>query len=144
MRLCASMWRKWRFHPVQKAYFDRIAAGEDPDTDDMKLILQSILESPIVVFSTPLYYFGMSAQLKTVVDRFNSKLSVLMKKADRCDPVGQLWRQRSLEHERLDHPFRLHLPAFCIGAMAVTHWLTDCRNVQLNRPAHSKKRIDWD
>ena len=42
--------------PCSKAYFDRIAAGEDPDTDDMKLILQSILESPIVVFSTPLYY----------------------------------------------------------------------------------------
>lgn len=66
--------------PCTRAYFDRIAAGEDPDTDDMKQILDSILDSPIVVFATPLYYFGMSAQLKTVVDRFNSKLSVLMKK----------------------------------------------------------------
>lgn len=33
---------------------------------------EQILGSDMVVFVTPLYYFGMSAQLKTVIDRFYS------------------------------------------------------------------------
>ena len=46
--------------------------------DDMAQLREEILRSDMVVFATPLYYFGMSAQLKTVIDRFysfNGKLS---------------------------------------------------------------------
>lgn len=45
--------------------------------DDVELVKRAILEADMVVFATPLYYFGMSAQLKMVVDRFcayNEKL----------------------------------------------------------------------
>ena len=38
--------------------------------DDVEMIKQKLLSSDMVVFATPLYYYGMSAQLKTVVDRF--------------------------------------------------------------------------
>ena len=38
--------------------------------DDVEEIRQKLLSSDMVVFATPLYYYGMSAQLKTVVDRF--------------------------------------------------------------------------
>lgn len=41
-------------------------------------IREKLLSSDMVVFATPLYYYGMSAQLKTVVDRFcayNSSLN---------------------------------------------------------------------
>ena len=38
--------------------------------DDVELIRKKLLASDMVVFATPLYYYGMSAQLKTVVDRF--------------------------------------------------------------------------
>lgn len=38
--------------------------------DDMEVIRKKLLQSDMVVFATPLYYYGMSAQLKTVVDRF--------------------------------------------------------------------------
>ena len=41
-------------------------------TDDFILVKESLLKSDVVVFVTPLYYFGMSAQLKTVIDRFHS------------------------------------------------------------------------
>lgn len=47
------------------------------DAIDKKLMPQ-LLAANLVVFVTPLYYWGMSAQLKTVVDRFyasNVKLS---------------------------------------------------------------------
>lgn len=46
--------------------------------DDVEMIRQKLLASDMVVFATPLYYYGMSAQLKMVVDRFcafNSSLN---------------------------------------------------------------------
>ena len=46
--------------------------------DDIQKIREKLLSSDMVVFATPLYYYGMSAQLKTVVDRFcayNSSLN---------------------------------------------------------------------
>ncbi|MCI6766707.1 MAG: flavodoxin family protein [Lachnospiraceae bacterium] len=46
--------------------------------DDVEMIRQKLLASDMVVFATPLYYYGMSAQLKLVVDRFcayNSSLN---------------------------------------------------------------------
>lgn len=46
--------------------------------DDVEKIRKALLSSDMVVFATPLYYYGMSAQLKTVVDRFcayNSSLN---------------------------------------------------------------------
>ena len=46
--------------------------------DDVEMIRRKLLNADMVVFATPLYYYGMSAQLKTVVDRFcayNSSLN---------------------------------------------------------------------
>ena len=38
--------------------------------DDVEDIRKKILAADMIVFSTPLYYYGMSAQLKTMIDRF--------------------------------------------------------------------------
>ena len=46
--------------------------------DDVEMIRQKLLAADMVVFATPLYYYGMTAQLKTVIDRFcafNSSLN---------------------------------------------------------------------
>lgn len=46
--------------------------------DDMEAIRRVILDSDMMVFVTPLYYYGMSAQIKTLIDRFcafNSSIS---------------------------------------------------------------------
>ena len=46
--------------------------------DDNEIIRRKLLASDMVVFATPLYYYGMSAQLKIVTDRFcayNSSLN---------------------------------------------------------------------
>ena len=48
--------------------------------DDFEKISKSIIDSDIVVFVTPLYYFDMSAQLKTVIDRFHAISNILNKK----------------------------------------------------------------
>ncbi len=50
-----------------------IACGYDGpcvQRDDMSQIRKAVLESDMLVFATPLYFFGISAQLKTVIDRF--------------------------------------------------------------------------
>lgn len=58
-----------------------IACGYEGDCvqrDDNEQIRKKLLQCDMVVFATPLYYYGMSAQLKTVVDRFcayNSSLN---------------------------------------------------------------------
>ena len=38
--------------------------------DDFDFVRKHIVAADMVVFATPMYYFGFSAQLKTVIDRF--------------------------------------------------------------------------
>lgn len=38
--------------------------------DDFNFVREHIVDADAVVFATPMYYFGISAQLKTVIDRF--------------------------------------------------------------------------
>ncbi|MBQ7187030.1 MAG: flavodoxin family protein [Ruminococcus sp.] len=52
--------------------------GECVQRDDNRQIREALLSCGMVVFATPLYYYGMSAQLKAAVDRFcayNSSLN---------------------------------------------------------------------
>ncbi len=46
--------------------------------DSMEKLNPHLLEADAVVFVTPLYYFGMSAQLKMVIDRFYANNYQLM------------------------------------------------------------------
>ena len=38
--------------------------------DDFETVRKQIIPADMVVFATPMYYFGLSAQLKAVIDRF--------------------------------------------------------------------------
>lgn len=61
--------------PCKGCYYCRKHEGKCVHEDDMSPLLSDegkILKADIIVFATPLYYFGMSAQLKTVLDRFYS------------------------------------------------------------------------
>ena len=52
--------------------------GDCVQKDDMDIIRTKLLSADMVVFATPLYYYGMSAQLKMTIDRFcafNSSLN---------------------------------------------------------------------
>ena len=47
--------------------------------DDFEFVRRHILDSDCVAFATPMYYFGISAQLKAVIDRFyaiNGKIHI--------------------------------------------------------------------
>lgn len=38
--------------------------------DDFEFVRKHIIDAKLVVFATPMYYFGISSQLKAVIDRF--------------------------------------------------------------------------
>lgn len=44
----------------------------DDDTND---IVNAVMESDIIVFATPVYWWGMTAQLKVIIDKFYSQCS---------------------------------------------------------------------
>lgn len=47
-------------------------SGPCVQKDDMAKLREMLLAADMAVFVTPLYYFGFSAQLKTVIERFYS------------------------------------------------------------------------
>ena len=58
--------------------------------DDMKAILEEILESDLLIWSFPLYCYGMPAPLKALLDRTLPLSSMAMQKVgDRYEHVGQ-------------------------------------------------------
>lgn len=47
--------------------------------DDFETVREHIISAELVAFATPMYYFGISAQLKAVIDRFyaiNGKIHI--------------------------------------------------------------------
>ena len=64
--------------------------GECIHNDDMKELLDEVLESDLLLFSYPLYAYGMPALLKAFIDRTMPLSSMAMKKlGDRYVHVGQ-------------------------------------------------------
>ena len=58
--------------------------------DDMRAILDEILDSDLLLFSFPLYCYGMPAPLKTLLDRTMPLSSMAMRKVgDHYEHVGQ-------------------------------------------------------
>lgn len=64
--------------------------GKCIHNDDMEDILMKILASDLLIFSFPLYCYGMPAPLKAMIDRTLSLSSMAMEKVgDRYQHVGQ-------------------------------------------------------
>ena len=59
--------------------------------DEMEMIRAMILEADMLVFATPLYYYGMSAQLKTLIDRFCSFNGSIQRKHMRSVLLAVAW-----------------------------------------------------
>ena len=58
--------------------------------DDMRRILEDILDSDVLIFSFPLYCYGMPAPLKALIDRTLPLSSIAMQKVgDHYEHVGQ-------------------------------------------------------
>lgn len=79
--------------------------GECSQKDDFSALLRPRIEdADMIVLASPVYYFGLSAQLKTVIDRFyalnsrmrNKKSALLLAMADMDDATARF----ATEHYR--------------------------------------------
>lgn len=64
-------------------------------------IKAEILGADMVVFVTPLYYFGMSAQLKTVIDRFCAFNGEIQRKRMKSALISTAWNADDWTFEAL-------------------------------------------
>lgn len=75
-----------KVHPCTGCDSCRRAGGDGKCIfdDSMTKLNPALLEADMIVFATPVYYFGMTAQLKAVIDRFyanNEEIMAFGKKA---------------------------------------------------------------
>lgn len=59
--------------------------------DDMPKMLDTILDSDMIVFATPIYYFGFSAQIKSAIDRFYSRNGAIQRKHLKSAFIATSW-----------------------------------------------------
>ena len=63
--------------------------------DDMERFRRQILDADMLVFVTPLYYYGMPAQPKTLVDRFCAIHSSITRKHMKSALLSAAWNADS-------------------------------------------------
>lgn len=69
--------------------------------DDMDALRKKILDADALVLATPLYYYGMTAQLKTVIDRFCSANSSITGRRLRSALLTVAWNADDWTFEAL-------------------------------------------
>ena len=74
--------------------------------DDMETIRRQILEADMMVLVTPLYYYGMSAQLKTLIDRFCAFNSSLQSKRMKSALISAAWNADGWTFDALEAHYR--------------------------------------
>ncbi len=74
--------------------------------DGVGSIRQKILTADMLVFATPLYYYGMSAQLKTLVDRFCAFNASLTRKRMKSALLAAAWNSDGWTFEALAAHYR--------------------------------------
>ena len=70
--------------------------------DDVENIRKKILDADMLVFVTPLYYYGMSAQLKTMIDRFCAFNSSIQRKHMKSALLTAAWNSDDWTFEALE------------------------------------------
>ena len=70
--------------------------------DDMERFRCEILDADMMVFVTPLYYYGMSAQLKTLIDRFCAFNSSIQHKCMQAALLTVAWNADDWTFEALE------------------------------------------
>jgi multimeric flavodoxin WrbA len=80
--------------------------GSCVQKDDNETIREKLLCADMIVFATPLYYYGMTAQLKTVVDRFCAYNSSLNRKHLRSALLAVAWNSDDWTFDALKAHYR--------------------------------------
>ncbi len=89
--------------------FGCVACGyEGPcvQKDDIEKIKEKILSCDMLVFATPLYYYGMTAQLKIVVDRFCAYNGSLQRKHLKSALLAVAWNSDNWTFAALENHYK--------------------------------------
>ena len=70
--------------------------------DGMDTVRTALLDADMVVFATPLYYYGMTAQLKTVIDRLCSANASITRKQLRAVLIVVAWNSDDWTFDALE------------------------------------------
>lgn len=74
--------------------------------DDVESIRPKILGADMMVLVTPLYYYGMSAQLKAMIDRFCAFNSSIQQKRMKSALLAVAWNADSWTFEALEAHYK--------------------------------------
>lgn len=74
--------------------------------DDVEGIRKKILAADMLVFATPLYYYGMSAQLKAMIDRFCAFNSSIQQKHMKSALLAVAWNSDNWTFESLESHYK--------------------------------------
>ena len=85
--------------------------------DDMERIRPEILDADMMVFVTPLYYYGMSAQLKTLIDRFCAFNSSIQSKRMKSALLAAAWNTDDWTFDALEAHYRTLLNLKDMGSV---------------------------
>ena len=80
--------------------------GSCVQKDDVEAIREKILAADMLVFATPLYYYGMSAQLKTMIDRFCAFNSSLQRKHLKSALLAVAWNSDDWTFDALEAHYK--------------------------------------
>lgn len=80
--------------------------GSCVQNDGTLLIKSALLSADMVVFATPLYYYGMTAQLKAVVDRFCSYNSSLNRRHLKSALLSVAWNSDDWTFDALEAHYK--------------------------------------
>ena len=103
--------------------------------DDMGSIRKQILDADMMVFVTPLYYYGMSAQLKTLIDRFCAFNSSIQSKHMKSAILSAAWNSDDWTFEALEAHYRTLVRYLNLRDMGAV-WGKGCGTPSMTR--HSK------
>lgn len=74
--------------------------------DEIDRIRPKILEADMMVFATPLYYYGMSAQLKILIDRFCAFNSSIQRKHMKSALLTVAWNSDDWTFQALESHYK--------------------------------------
>lgn len=74
--------------------------------DDVDAIRSKILKADMMVLVTPLYYYGMSAQLKTLIDRFCAFNTSIQRKHMKSALLAVAWNSDNWTFEALESHYK--------------------------------------
>ena len=87
----------------------------------MEVIREKILAADILVFAAPLYYYGMSAPLKTMIDRFCAFNGSIQRKHMKSALLAVAWNSDDWTFEALEAHYKAlvrYAPSLCSWILA--------------------------